>query len=103
VTKENALVGVYNATGAPRLAAGQAGLLTDEGYPSANVGTGNTDQRQTSVVLYARGARDAAEGVAEVLGISEIKQLADDPAAQVLVEQAEQKWNVVAIVGADKT
>jgi hypothetical protein len=103
VTKANALVGVYNATGANGLAAGQAKLLTDEAYPADNVGTGNTDQRQTSVVLYARGARSAAQGVADVLGITEVKQLADDPAAQVLVEQAEKKWNVVAIVGADKT
>ena len=54
-------------------------------------------------MLYARGARDAADDVAEVLGISEIKQLADDPGAQALVEKSQTKWNVVAIVGADKS
>ena len=90
VTKENALVGVYNGTGQTGLASNQTGLLLAEGYPNDNLGTGDTapdDQRQTSVVLYARGARDAAEGVAEVLGITEIKQLADDAGAQALVEQ----------------
>ena len=104
VTKDNALVGVYNGTGETGLAGVQRDLLSAEGYPTDNLGTGDTnDQRQTSVVLYARGAKSAAQGVADVLGISDVKQLADDPAAVALVEKSPKKWNVVAIVGADKS
>ena len=103
VTKENANVGVLNATGAPNLAANNAQLLFTEGYAADNVDTGNLDQRQTSVVLYARGARSAAADVADVLGISSVKQLADDPSAEAAMEQSNAKWDVIAIVGADKT
>jgi hypothetical protein len=102
VTKENANVGVLNATGAPNLAANNAQLLFTEGYAQDNVDTGNLDQRQTSVVLYARGARSAAADVADVLGISSVKQLADDPQVKARVDQSETKWDVVAVVGADK-
>ncbi len=102
VTKDNAKIGVLNATGAPQLAANNKELLTTEGYPEANIDTGNLDQRQASVVLYARGAKSAADGVADVLGITSIKQLADDAQVQAQVEQSATKWDVVAVVGADK-
>ena len=79
-------------------------MLLAEGYPDDNMGTGNVDQRQTSVVLYARGARQAADGVADVLGISSVKQLADDPGAGAsLADDADPERNVVAIIGADKS
>ena len=103
VTKETARIGIYNATGAPNLAATNEQLLLAEGYPDDNMGTGNVDQRQTSVVLYARGARQAADGVADVLGISSVKQLADDPVGPTLADDADPERNVVAIIGADKS
>lgn len=103
VTKETARIGIYNATGAPNLAATNEQLLLAEGYPDDNMGTGNVDQRQTSVVLYARGARAAADGVADVLGISSVKQLADDPVGPSLADDADPERNVVAIIGADKS
>lgn len=103
VTKENALIAVFNTTGVSGLAAGQAELLRQEGYPDDNLSTGDAPEpRPTSTVLYARGARSAAAAVAEVLGITDIKQLADDQMAQGLVESSQKKWNVVAIIGADK-
>ena len=103
VTKEDAQIRIFNSTGAPGLAATNEQLLLTEGYPEGNVDTGNLDQRQTSVVLYARGARSAAAGVADVLGISSVKQLADDPSAEAAMEQSNAEWDVIAIVGADKT
>jgi hypothetical protein len=103
VTKADAKIRIFNSTGAPGLAATNEQLLLAENYPEANVDTGNLDQRQTSVVLYARGARSAAAGVADVLGITSVKQLADDPAAKSAMEQSNAEWDVIAIVGADKT
>ena len=59
---------------------GQADLLVDEGYPEDNLGADTAppeQQRQTSVVFYRRGAKPAAQGVADALGITDIKQLDD--------------------------
>lgn len=104
VTKENVKVGVYNSTGQTGLAGIQRDLLLADGYPEANLGTGDAnEQRPTSVILYERGARGVAQDVAEVLGIADIKQLADDPTAESLVRESGTKWNVVAIIGADKS
>ena len=58
-------------------------------------------QRQTSVVMYRRGAKTAASGVAESLGITDVQQL--DGATQALIANSPKKWNVVVIVGNDKT
>ena len=43
------------------------------------------------------------QGVADVLGITEIKQLADDAGRRHWSSSPQTKWNVVAIVGADKS
>jgi hypothetical protein len=103
-TKETVLVGVYNGTGATGLAAQFRDLLKTDGYPEANLGTGDTppDQRaQTSVVMFKRGARAAAVDVADTLGMTAIQQL--DGPTQALVAKAPKKWDVVVIVGADKS
>ncbi len=99
------MVGVYNGTGQPNLAANQKELLLQEGYPDKNLGTGDTGDgqvRQTSVVMYRRGAKPIASSVAETLGISAPVQQFDETAKR-LAAGAPQTWDVVVIVGADKT
>jgi hypothetical protein len=103
-TKQTALIAVYNGTGIEGLAKQQADLLRQEGYPDDNLATDNAppDQpRQTSVVMYRRGSKTVATQVAETLGISAVQQL--DEATQQLIANSGKKWNVVVIVGNDKT
>jgi hypothetical protein len=105
VTKEEAQVAVLNGTSATGLAGTNKGLLVTDGYPDGNIATGDlgeAEQATTSTVMYARGDRDAAEGVAEVLGIERVGQLDEDTlAAAVRVEDRE--WNVVVVLGQDKS
>jgi hypothetical protein len=103
-TKNTVLVGVYNGTGQTGLAASFQQMLVDEGYPKDNLGADTApaeSQRQTSVVMYRRGAKPAAQQVADALGITDIKQI--DDATQTLIANAPKRWDVVAIIGADKT
>jgi LytR cell envelope-related transcriptional attenuator len=103
-TKDNVLVGVYNGTGQTGLAASFQGNLIEEGYPKDHLGADTApaaNQRQTSVVMYRRGAKAAAQQVADVLGITDVKQI--DAATQSLIANAPKRWDVVAIIGADKT
>jgi hypothetical protein len=103
-TKDTALVAVYNGTVSEGLAAQQTALLQQEGYPKDNLGTDNTppdQQRQTSVVMYRRGSKAVATQVGEALGITSVQQL--DDATQQLIANSPKKWNVVVIVGNDKT
>jgi LytR cell envelope-related transcriptional attenuator len=103
-TKETALIAVYNGTTQDGLAATIRDALKGEGYPEDNLAADTAppeQQRQTSVVMYRRGAKAAASGVAEALGITDVQQL--DAATQALIANAPKKWNVVVIVGNDKT
>jgi hypothetical protein len=102
-TKDTVLVGVYNGTGQTGLAKSFQQMLIDDGYPEDHLGADTASaesQRQTSVVMY-RGAKPAAQQVADVLGITDIKQI--DAATQTLIANAPTRWDVVAIIGADKT
>ncbi len=103
-TKDTALVGIYNGTGTPNLAATQLELLLNEGYPKDNLGAltaPQEQQRATSVVMYRRGNKAIASSVADTLGMTEIKQV--DDATQALIAKAPKRWDVVVIVGADKS
>jgi hypothetical protein len=103
-TKDTVLVGIYNGTTTPELAAGQSDLLVADGYPRDNLGTDTAppeQQRQTSVVMYRRGTKPVADQVADTLGITSVKQL--DAATQTLIASADKRWDVVVIVGADKS
>jgi hypothetical protein len=103
-TKATALVGVYNGTQVSLLAAQYRDLLKADGYPQNNLGAATAPaqlQRQTSVVMYKRGARAVAAGVADVLGMTDVQQI--DAATQNLIASAQKKWDVVVIVGADKS
>jgi hypothetical protein len=103
-TKETALIAVYNGTGAEGLAKQQTTLLEQDGYPKDNLATDNTppdQQRQASVVMYRRGSKAVATQVGESLGITTVQQL--DDATQQLIVNDPKKWNVVVIVGQDKT
>ena len=103
-TKETALIAVYNGTPQDGLAGTFRDQLKAEGYPEGNLAADTAppeQQRQTSVVMYRRGAKTAAQGVAESLGITDVQQL--DDATQALIANSPKKWNVVVIVGNDKT
>jgi hypothetical protein len=103
-TKDTVLVGVYNGTNTPDLAAGQSDLLVADGYKRDNLGTDTAppeQQRQTSVVMYRRGTKPVADQIADTLGITSVKQL--DAATQTLIAGADKRWDVVVIVGADKS
>jgi hypothetical protein len=103
-TKADALVAVYNGAGATGLAASQSLLLQQDGFPSDNLGTGDTpaDQlRETSIVMYRRGSKSVASQVAQTLGISEVSLI--DDATENLVANTSKRWDVVVIVGSDKT
>jgi hypothetical protein len=103
-TKESALVAVYNGTGVTGLAAQVRSQLVEEGYPEGNLGADTAppeQQRQTSVVMYKRGSKPVAEGVATALDIRDIQQI-DEP-TQALIANAPKDWNVVVVVGADKS
>ena len=103
-TKQNALIAIYNGTPQDGLAGTFRDQLKAEGYPEGNLAADTAppeQQRQTSVVMYRRGAKTAASGVAESLGITDVQQL--DDATQALIANSPKKWNVVVIVGNDKT
>ena len=103
-TKETALIAIYNGTPQDGLAGTFRDQLKAEGYPEGNLAADTAppeQQRQTSVVMYSRGAKTAASGVAESLGITDVQQL--DDATQALIANSPKKWNVVVIVGNDKT
>jgi hypothetical protein len=103
-TKQTALIAVYNGTTQDGLAGTFRDQLKAEGYPEGNLGADTAppeSQRQTSVVMYRRGAKTAAAGVAESLGITDVQQF--DDATQQLIANSGKKWNVVVIVGNDKT
>jgi hypothetical protein len=102
--KDNVLVGVYNGTGATGLAAEFKGQLVQEGYPDGNLGVGNVPPellRQTSVVMYAEGAKAAAEELAAALDIRDVQRI--DQPTQGMIRDAPKDWNVVVIIGADKS
>ncbi|MDA0138899.1 LytR C-terminal domain-containing protein, partial [Solirubrobacter deserti] len=105
VSKEEAQVAVLNGTNEAGLASGFRDNLVQDGYPDGNVLFGNlgeAEQTTTSTVMYARGDKSAAEGVADVLGIERVEQLSDEiQAAAVQVGQRE--WNVVVVIGQDKS
>src|SRR4051794_31579175 len=103
-TKQNALIAIYNGTTQEGLAATFRDQLRTEGYPDKNLAVDTAppeSQRQTSVVMYRPGAKTAASGVAESLGITDVQQF--DDATQQLIANSPKKWNVVVIVGTDKT
>jgi hypothetical protein len=107
IRKNNALVLVFNGTSTPKLAARYSEALAGDGYPQANLGTatlGEAQQTQTSVVMYGRRAKAAAQGVADTLGIETVVALDDATQTAVSSLQGDQKkdWNVVAIIGQDK-
>ena len=109
VTKENALVMVFNGTSITGLAGQYEAQLEQEGYNPDNVVAATlaeAEQRQTSTVMY-RGARSrqAARDVAAAIGIEQVERLdASIQAALADLPQDQQKnWNVVVIVGVDKS
>jgi hypothetical protein len=103
-SKQTALIAIYNGTQQEGLAATFRDQLKAEGYPQGNLGVDTAppeSQRQTSVVMYRRGSKSAASGVADTLGITDIQQF--DDATQQLIANTGKRWNVVVIVGQDKT
>jgi LytR cell envelope-related transcriptional attenuator len=108
LSKENALVMVYNGTSIGGLAGRYQDQLVQEGYPQANTDVATlseAEQRQTSVVMFRNAsARRAAEDVGSALGIDQVERL--DAATQAslanLPESQQKDWNVVVIVGVDK-
>jgi LytR cell envelope-related transcriptional attenuator len=105
VSKEEAQVAVLNGTSSTGLARTNADLLVTDGYPDDNVKTGDLgedEQATTSTVMYARGDKDAAEGVAEVLGIERVAQL-DEAKLAAAVRVGDREWNVVVVIGQDKS
>ena len=110
VTKENAQVMVFNGTSVdgPRRPL-RGASSSPEGYPDANVEVATlaeAEQRQTSIVMFRNAsARRAAEEVASALGIEQVERL--DAATQTslasLPEAQQKDWNVVVIVGVDKS
>ncbi len=106
VTKEEAQIVVFNATRETGLAKTNKDLLVTDGYPDGNIAVGDlgeADQATTSTVMYARGDKSAAEQVAEVLGIERVAQLDEATQAAAVTKVEDRDWNVVAIVGQDKS
>jgi len=103
-TKETALIAIYNGTTQEGLAATIRDQLKTDGYREKNLGVDTAppeSQRQTSIVMYRRGAKTAASGVGESLGITDVQQL--DDATTQLIANSRSKWDVVVIIGNDKT
>ena len=103
-TKETALIAIYNGTTQEGLAATIRDQLKTDGYREKNLGVDTAppeSQRQTSIVMYRRGAKTAASGVGESLGITDVQQL--DEATTQLIANSRSKWDVVVIIGNDKT
>jgi hypothetical protein len=109
VTKETALVMVFNGTSETGLAGKLEEQLVAEGYPNDNVEPatlGEAEQRQTSVVMYrGGGARGVAQEVGSALGIEQVERLdaATQTSLKSLPEAQQKDWNVVVIVGVDKS
>jgi hypothetical protein len=104
LTKDAVRVAVYNGTVQPGLAGSIRDQLVNQGYKPDNVGADTytpNQQRPTSVVMYQRGAKPAAQGVATSLGIRAVQLI--DAATQSLVQQSGKQRDVVVIVGADKS
>jgi hypothetical protein len=102
--KDTVTIKVLNGTGIPQLAARYQDELVQEGYAQANVTTGNApeaQQRGTSIVMYGRGEKTAAQEVATAIGIEELAQL-DAPTQALLANESKQSA-VVVIVGTDKS
>jgi hypothetical protein len=105
VTKDEAQIVVFNATSQTGLAATYETNLVEDGYPDGNIEVGNlgeAGQATTSTVMYARGNKSAAEQVADVLGIERVAQL-DEATQAEAVKVGDREWNVVAIIGQDKS
>ncbi len=105
VTKDDAQIVVFNATSQTGLAATYETNLVEDGYPDGNIEVGNlgeAGQATTSTVMYARGNKSAAEQVADVLGIERVAQL-DEATQAEAVKVGDREWNVVAIIGQDKS
>ena len=103
-TKATVKIGVYNGTGSTGLAAQFRDQLVTGGYPVGNLGVDTAppaQKRVTSVVMYRRGARAAAQGASTALDIPAVQPL--DAATQALAARAKTTWDVVVIVGADKS
>jgi len=76
------------------------------GYPDGNIEAatlGEAAQTTTSTVMYARGYNAAAEAVAEVLGIDRVAQLTEEIQSSASGVAGGREWNVVAIIGQDKS
>jgi hypothetical protein len=109
VAKEDALVMVYNGTSITGLAGQYQNTLVGEGYPAANVEAATlaeAEQRQTSTVMYRGGSsRRAAQQVASSLGIEQVERLdaATQTSLKSLPDSQQKDYNVVVIVGVDKS
>jgi hypothetical protein len=104
LTKDTMKVAVYNGTVQYGLAGSIRDQLVNLGYPVDHLGADTytpNQQRQASVAMYERGDRAAAQTVAKDLGISSVQLI--DSATQQLVQQSGKQWDVVVIVGADKS
>jgi hypothetical protein len=104
LTKATMRVAVYNGTVQSGLAGSVRDQLVNLGYNGDNIGADTytpNQQRQASVVMYERGDRPAAATVARSLNVSDVRLI--DSATQQLIDQSGKKWDVVVIVGADKS
>jgi hypothetical protein len=104
LTKSTMRVAVYNGTTVSGLAGSVRDQLVNLGYNQNHLGADTytpNQQRQASVVMYERGDRAAAAAVARSLSISDVRLI--DSATQQLIDQSGRKWDVVVIVGADKS
>jgi hypothetical protein len=111
VRKSDALVFIYNGTGTSQLAARFQTALTGEGWAKEKTAVGSLaeDQyAQTSVVMYAPNAKRVANLVATDLGIENVAPL-DDAIKSTLADKqatptaAGKDWNVVVVLGQDKS
>jgi hypothetical protein len=92
---------VLNGTTELGLAASTQDKLLTAGYEKGNTSAGNNptsdQQRSSSVVMYADGARAGAQDVARVLDIKDVKAI--DAATQANGGGKD----VVVVVGSDKS
>jgi fermentation-respiration switch protein FrsA (DUF1100 family) len=104
LTKATMRVAVYNGTVQTGLAGSVRDQLANLGFDPNHLGAATytpNQQRRASVVMYERGDRSAAASVARSLNISDVRLV--DSATQQLIDQSGKKWDVIVIVGADKT
>ena len=100
-TRSHTGVFVLNGNGRNGAASAEAATLSGLGYRVPGKGNAKRQDYATSVVMYRRGSKAVAAQVAESLGIASVQQL--DDATQQLIVNDPKKWNVVVIVGQDKT